>query len=208
MSNDKYKLSDETIKYGRKTLYRIVALKDFGCIMAGTIGGFVEDVFTLSQSGSCWIDEDAKVFGRAVVTDNALVCNKAVLFGTARLEQYARVEEDAKVGGFVCLSGTTRVSGKARLVGEFSMSAGRVYSPKPFTLSVQPVTMQLQNYHVTMYPGFMQIGCERHTLSEWARFDADAIADMDGVTATKFWKKHRDMLLGTARSYGFWRGKV
>ena len=39
----KYKLTDESIKFNNRTLYRIEALKDFGDVEKGDKGGFIED---------------------------------------------------------------------------------------------------------------------------------------------------------------------
>ena len=51
----KYELTDETIQINGKTLHRIKALKDFGDVKKGDIGGYVENEWNLSQDGECWI---------------------------------------------------------------------------------------------------------------------------------------------------------
>lgn len=38
----KYRLTDEKIIVGCKTLYRIQALKDFECVKKGDFGGWIE----------------------------------------------------------------------------------------------------------------------------------------------------------------------
>ena len=48
----------------------------------------------------------------------------------------------------------------------------------------------------------MQIGCELHSLAEWAAFDDRRIAEMDGTTSARFWRDHKDALLSLARSAG------
>lgn len=48
----------------------------------------------------------------------------------------------------------------------------------------------------------MIIGCECHSLSEWASFDDRRILQMDGKEALKFWRAHKDFLLGLARENG------
>ena len=57
----KYKLTEETINVGDKTLYRIEALRDFSDVKKGDKGGFVEKEENLSQSDNCWIYYSAKV---------------------------------------------------------------------------------------------------------------------------------------------------
>ncbi|MBR3172709.1 hypothetical protein IKF21_02240 [Candidatus Saccharibacteria bacterium] len=44
------------------TLYRIRALKSFGDVRAGDIGGFVQSEANLSQEGSCWIYGNSRVY--------------------------------------------------------------------------------------------------------------------------------------------------
>ena len=39
---NKYKLTDDTIKSTHRTLYRIKALKDFANVKKGELGGYVE----------------------------------------------------------------------------------------------------------------------------------------------------------------------
>ena len=46
----------------------------------------------------------------------------------------------------------------------------------------------------------MQIGCELHSLAEWAAFDDARIARMDGRNALRFWRAHKDALLAIAKS--------
>lgn len=47
-------------------LYRIVALKNFGDVKKGDVGGWVASDRCLSQTGKCWVYDDAVVepFGR------------------------------------------------------------------------------------------------------------------------------------------------
>ena len=73
----KYKLTNEEIRVGGKKLRRIQALKTFGRVHAGDIGGFVEGEQNLSHEGKAW------VCGNAVICDNAVVCGNAVASGDA-----------------------------------------------------------------------------------------------------------------------------
>jgi hypothetical protein len=40
----------------------------------------------------------------------------------------------------------------------------------------------------------MQIGCERHLITEWAEFDDKRILEMDGKDALKFWRKYKSWI--------------
>ena len=124
MKNNKYRLIPEDckIKYGRK-LYRIEALKDFGVVKAGELGGYIESENNLSFDGEAWVCENAKVF------DDARICNDALINGNARIYGNAIVSNKAAVGGnaliygnaLVCnnaiIRGNAVVSGNARIEG-------------------------------------------------------------------------------------------
>ncbi|WP_375654209.1 hypothetical protein [Bartonella sp. AP19HLJMH] len=71
----KYELTNETIEVGGKTLHRIRALRDFGNVKAGDLGGYIEKEDNLSHDGNCWVSGNAKVYGKAKV------CGFAEIFG-------------------------------------------------------------------------------------------------------------------------------
>ena len=126
----KYKLTDETIKHNGITLYRIQALKDFGDVKAGDLGGWVQSEKNLSQDGDCWIDHEAKVFDTAGINGDALVYGNAQVFGDARVFNYVRVFENARVFGNawvfgnVDVFGDTWVYGNAQVFGDAEINGG------------------------------------------------------------------------------------
>ena len=141
----KYKLTEESINYCNKTLYRIESLKDFSIVKKGDKGGYIEKEDNLSQEGDCWISDNAKVFDSAVVSGNAkvygnakvcgntkvfgdayvygnaLVYNNAVIYGKAEVFSDAvvydkvRVFDDAYVCGKVIVCGNAQVCGNAEI---------------------------------------------------------------------------------------------
>jgi len=87
----KYKLTDETIEFNGKTLFRIQALKDFGDVKAGDLGGYIESEKNLSQEGNCWVADNARVF------DNALISGNAKVYDNARVYDDAQIFGDAEI---------------------------------------------------------------------------------------------------------------
>lgn len=73
----KYELTDETIDVSGTTLHRIKALKDFGNVKKGELGGYVESEYNLSQIGNCLVYGNARVYG------NAELCGNARVYGNA-----------------------------------------------------------------------------------------------------------------------------
>ena len=125
----KYKLTEETINVNGKTLYRIKSLKDFGNVKKGDKGGFVEKEENLSQSGDCWVYDNAKVYNNAKVFDyadiygnaeifgNAIVSGKARVYGNAKVYHYAMVYDDAEVCDNAIISGNAEVYHNAAVYG-------------------------------------------------------------------------------------------
>ena len=107
----KYKLTEESINYCNKTLYRIEALKDFGDVKKGDKGGYVEKEDNLSQAEDCWISDNAKVFDSAVVYGNAKI------FHNAKVCDDAKVYGNAKVSGNALVYNNTVIYGKAEVCG-------------------------------------------------------------------------------------------
>ena len=79
----KYELTDETIEVYGTALHRIKALKDFGNVKKGELGGYVESEYNLSQEGNCLVYGNAKVYSNAKVYGNALVYGNAKVCGNA-----------------------------------------------------------------------------------------------------------------------------
>ena len=125
----KYKLIDETINVNGKTLYRIKSLKDFGNVKKGDKGGFVEKEENLSQSGDCWVYDNAKVYNNAKVFDyadiygnaeifgNAIVSGNARVYGNTKVYHYAMVYDNAEVCDNAIISGNAEVYHDAAVYG-------------------------------------------------------------------------------------------
>ena len=71
MNGKKYELlQDQTIEWRGRTLYRICALRNFGDVHAGDVGGYIECERNLSQDGNARVYGDAWVYGDARVYGN------------------------------------------------------------------------------------------------------------------------------------------
>ena len=113
----KYELTDETIDVSGTTLHRIKALKDFGNVKKGELGGYVESEYNLSQIGNCWVYGNARVCGDAELCGNAKVCGKARVCGNAEVCGNAWVYGNAEVCGNAKVCGNAWVYGNAELCG-------------------------------------------------------------------------------------------
>lgn len=95
MTQKKYELlkNDTVTAPNGKTLYRIKSLINFGVVVAGSLGGYIEKEDNLAHSGNAWVFGNAEVFGNACVSDDAWVSGNARVYGNAR------VSGDALVSG-------------------------------------------------------------------------------------------------------------
>ena len=92
----KYELTEETKVIDGKTLFRIRALRSFGDIKAGDLGGFIENERNLSHGGNAWVGDNAQVGGNAEV------------YGDAWVGGYARVNGDGLINSnndYLCEKG-------------------------------------------------------------------------------------------------------
>ena len=107
----KYELTTNTkMCFGRK-LYQIKALKDFGDVKAGDLGGYIEKEENLSHDGIAWVFGNAYVYGNARVYDDAYVYGNTLISGNAQVFGNARVYDDAYVYGNTYVFGDAKVFG-------------------------------------------------------------------------------------------------
>jgi len=102
----KYEFTGEILEWCGRTLKQIRALRDFGKVKAGDIGGWIEKEENLSHEGDCWVYDLAKVYDSAVVKDSAIVRDLAEANGSAVVSGSAVVRDLAEVNGSAVVSGS------------------------------------------------------------------------------------------------------
>lgn len=124
MTNKKYELTDETIVIGGSyILHRIRALRSFGGVIKGELGGFIESKANLSHSGTCWVADEATVLQSARVMHNAQIMERARVSGRARISGHAVVARNAWVDCDARVEGNAKVSGNAKVFGNAIVKA-------------------------------------------------------------------------------------
>ena len=122
MNNDrKYDFTGITKNFNGHILHQIIALKDFGDVKKGDIGGWLEEEDNLSQVGNAWVSGNAlvfdnarvygnaKVYGDAWVYGDAVVCDNAWVYGHARVYDTVKVCDNAWVYGYAWVCGDTKI---------------------------------------------------------------------------------------------------
>ena len=115
----KYKLTHHTKVVDGHTLHRIKALKSFGDVEKGDLGGWVESYCNLSQSDYAWVYDKAKVYDDARVYGDAWVYKNALVYG------HARVSGAAGVSGNAWVYDKAKVYDNAKVYGD-SILQGRI----------------------------------------------------------------------------------
>jgi hypothetical protein len=113
----KYELTKETVTISEKTLYRIRAVRDFGSVKTGDLGGYIEKEENLSHFDDAWVSGNAKVFDNAEVSGNGKVFDNAEVSGNGKVSGNAEVSGNGKVSGNAWVSDNAEVSGNGKVSG-------------------------------------------------------------------------------------------
>ena len=107
----KYCLTDNTIYIGGNRLYQIKALKDFGRVKKGDLGGYIASENNLSQTGNCWVFQDSMVFNNAKVLENAEIRSDTTMYDNSM------VSGNSICDGNIYLCDNCRITGNAVVNG-------------------------------------------------------------------------------------------
>lgn len=146
--NKKYELlKDDTIEVEGRTLYRIRALNKFKLyplleVLPVELGGYIENEDNLSHDGTCWVGENAKAYGSAIIFDhahvggnsvikdnasifelactggNTVISGASVIRGLSTIDDNAEINGDVEISGLACIEGNTKISGNGFICGE------------------------------------------------------------------------------------------
>lgn len=120
IQDKKFTLTNEfkVVAFGSAVVYRIKALKTFGNVQEGDLGGWVEKEENLSQKGECWIADEAVVIGNAKVMDDTIVKCHALVREEAVISDQAVIADNAAVYGNAHISGRSRILGSGTVYGD------------------------------------------------------------------------------------------
>ena len=102
MSNKKYEIligEENTIEFEGRTLHRIRALKDFGDVKKGDIGGFVENDYNLSHEGNCWIYDNAKAMDNSRIYGDSEMYENSKMYGNSAMYEYGELNNNDQLYG-------------------------------------------------------------------------------------------------------------
>lgn len=96
--NKKFELVDAS-NYGRRKAYRIRALRDFGDVQKGMLGGYVEDESCLSHDGDCWIYDSAFVGKGCCVSGNSKIYGRSQIKGNVSVSGESSISDGCLITG-------------------------------------------------------------------------------------------------------------
>ena len=120
----KYELTSNMKEIVGHKLFQIRALKDFGDVKAGDLGGYIEKEKNLSHDGNAWVYDKACVLENARIYDDAWICGDAKVFGNARIYgdawicDNAQVYDNAEVHGNAIINGNARICANAQVLSD------------------------------------------------------------------------------------------
>lgn len=91
MENKKYEFTGVTKETWAGTLHQIRAIRDFGNVEAGDMGGWIEKEENLSHDGDCWVFGDARVYGDARVTTTAKTFGNAFIYRITVTDKHIKI---------------------------------------------------------------------------------------------------------------------
>ena len=100
----------------RFVLNRIQAVRSFGDVTAGDLGGWIYSEANLSHDGNAWVGDEA------YVSDKAVVCDNARVFGQAKVISRSKVCGNAVVCDESLVEICSVVSGDALVMGNSTIS--------------------------------------------------------------------------------------
>ena len=195
----KYKLiKSDSIELYDRTLYKVEALRDFGDVKKGDMGGWIEKESNLSHEGGCWVFGNARVFDNAKVFHNAKVIGNTLVYANARVGGNAIVFDEAwvygnvliynnaKVGGNAMGYGSAHIAGNATVYDNAEVFGGaRVFGDAICTKT--PINITNLKLNITITDNHVQVGYR-----QWLKEDVNNVkykeVKDEGVTLVEFRK--------------------
>ena len=130
----KYEITEEFLQLNDMQFHQIRALKDFGNVKKGDLGGYVQHSGNLSQEGECWISKNAKVYGDAKIYDNAIIEGNVLITNSAKIHDNAFIYngimdkrlviyDNAEIYGNTHIFGNGKINGNVKIFGNTLINA-------------------------------------------------------------------------------------
>ena len=210
-------ITNDWVMMDKTKLFRIRALREFGNVKAGDLGGYIEKESNLSQEGKCWAYDKSFIFGNATVKDNAVVCDNAQIRDNACISDNVIVGDKAFIADNACISDDVTIRGNARIYSHVCIS-GHIFIGDCASISGYANIKGHGNGFIggnTLISGNACIDGDVYMISAWINGNAYIKNNADYVTFMGFDRKHliitfyKDIEKGISVSWGgFWCGRI
>jgi len=207
---DHYKITNESkINDHGVKVYRIELKNSCQYGKAGDKGGWIQDICNLIDG---WVDDEAEVFGPAkvfggLVDENAKVFNRACIYQDAHVSDYsticgcAVIEGYSQVGGRAIITGNSKISGHSIVLGD-SIVGGSCHIYGETALCdgnwlTTPIQIQGSKHFINICsPDKIKIGCKVHSFKFW-REHYETIGKQNGYTYDQIeeYKNYIDIII-------------
>jgi NDP-sugar pyrophosphorylase family protein len=111
------KKKEYPFKGSKWEVFQIKALRDFGDVKAGDIGGWISSPECLDlYEGNCWVEPNA-IVSESTVRQNAIIKDNAVVDELADVAGEAIIKDNAKISGSVRVCNQAVVGGNTLITG-------------------------------------------------------------------------------------------
>ena len=127
MENRKYEMTNITMEFEERTLYRIRALKNFRNVKAGDLGGWVSGKHNLSQEGDCWIYDEAKcmdnarMYHNSAMYNNAVMCDFSEMHGCSEMHNYSAMLDNSRMYNCSAMYDNSRIYNDSKMYNNSRM---------------------------------------------------------------------------------------
>jgi len=163
----KYKLiKSKLLTECGKPLFQIKALRTFGVVKKGDLGGFIESENNLSHDGNCWVYDNAQVYGNGEVSGDGKVFGYGQVFGNGKVYGNGTISGNGTVYGNGIVYGNGRVSGYGKVYGNGMVFGNGKVIDNDWVTNTFYVTGSKHAVCLSSYTS-LTIGCHARTFKEW-----------------------------------------
>jgi hypothetical protein len=109
----KYEFTKEFHNHFGIIVQRIRAVRSFGDVKAGSLGGFIQSERNLSHDGNCWVYNNSLVYLEATVKDDARALDECWIWNSATLRERATAKHKCFLSGSVDVFGQAVIKDEA-----------------------------------------------------------------------------------------------
>jgi hypothetical protein len=156
---------------------QIRAIRDFGNVKTGTLGGWLESERNLDHRQNSWVEDDAvvceyaRITSDAKVSQSAKVSGRAVVAGNAEISDWAQVTDNAYVAGKSIIRRGAIVNHNAHVVTALDGTPNIATKPIIYISGLQyPVTIT-DNCITTMWD-------KCYTFGDWFSLSGDSFTEI------------------------------